>query len=69
MSAGRERDADAPEDPANVRGSGDERADGRPTGDDGDRLKAGQSHGSAPTVAPEEEGHEPTTEHGPGSDL
>ena len=31
-----------PKDPASVRGSGDERADGRPTGDDGDRLKAGR---------------------------
>ena len=58
-----------PEDPGDARGPGGERSDGRPTGDDGDRLKAGRDQESVPTVAPEEEGHEPATEHAPGSDL
>ena len=59
----------SPEDPASTRAAGGERSDGRPTGDDDDRLKAGKDQRTAPTVAPEERGHEPSTEHGPGADL
>jgi hypothetical protein len=44
--------------------------DGRPTGlPDADGLRAGRSSESAPTVAPEERGETPATEHAPGGDL
>lgn len=46
-----------------------ERQDGRPTGTDDGALKPGISQPEAPTVAPEEEGSTPTTEHAPGADL
>jgi hypothetical protein len=54
--------------PDEVRDDDGERADGRPTGrttDDGLKPREGEQ----PTVAPEELGHHPTTEHGPGGDL
>ena len=55
--------------PKEIRDAKDERQDGRPTGaprkaDDPDRRT--EEH---PTVAPEEEGGSPSTEHGPGGDL
>jgi hypothetical protein len=63
------RDDSTPEDPADSRDRAGERSDGRPTGDDDDRLKAGRDPQAVPTVAPEEEGHAPATEHAPGADL
>lgn len=60
---------DALERPETIRDDHDERRDGRPTGPDQDGLRPGADHQSAPTVAPEEEGATPTTEHAPGSDL
>ena len=47
-----------------------EEKSGRPTAPpDEDGLRAGQSHEEAPTVAPEEQGQTPETEHAPGGDL
>jgi hypothetical protein len=43
---------------------------GRPTGPmDPNGLRPGQAQETAPTVAPEERGEHPTTEHGPAGDL
>jgi hypothetical protein len=43
---------------------------GRPTAPpDDDGLRAGQTQQEAPTVAPEEQGETPETEHAPGGDL
>jgi hypothetical protein len=55
------------EDPDQIRNTSDERRDGRPTGRDVDT--AGAPHEPIPTVAPEEEGGSPSTEHAPGGDL
>ena len=47
-----------------------EEKSGRPSAPpDEDGLRAGQSHHEAPTVAPEERGETPETEHAPGGDL
>ena len=47
-----------------------EEKSGRPTGPpDADGLRAGRSHREAPTIAPEERGETPETEHAPGGDL
>lgn len=60
---------DALERPEDIRDAHDERQDGRPTGPDQDGLRPGTEQPAAPTVAPEEEGATPSTEHAPGSDL
>ena len=44
------------------------RGDGRPT-TPGDPLEQAPPADAVPTVAPEEEGATPTTEHAPGADL
>jgi hypothetical protein len=54
--------------PKDVRGVDGTRADGRPT-DPHQPIESKRPHGDVPTVAPEEEGHKPTTEHAPGGDL
>lgn len=52
--------------PARIRSADGQRRDGRPAEpDDPDTMTAPE----APTVAPEEEGKTPTTEHAPGADL
>jgi hypothetical protein len=58
------------ENPDEIHNANDERRDGRPTGGgEGAAESAGVPHEDAPTVAPEEEGGSPTTEHAPGGDL
>jgi hypothetical protein len=52
-----------------IRTRNDQRRDGRPTGTSDEGLQPGADHGSVPTVAPEEEGGSPSTEHAPGADL
>jgi hypothetical protein len=57
------------EHPDRVVGPDGSRGDGRPTSAAG-RPDADQPEsGKFPTVAPEEEGATPTTEHAPGADL
>lgn len=53
--------------PEEIRDDTGARKDRRPTGDDEDGLRPGQDHQEAPTVAPEEAGHQPSTEHAPGA--
>ncbi|HET9457969.1 MAG TPA: hypothetical protein VFO78_11540 [Candidatus Limnocylindrales bacterium] len=50
---------------------GEERADGRPSGVTGGHASPDQvpSADAVPTVAPEERGETPDTEHAPGADL
>ena len=59
------------QDPERVRDADDERADGRPTGqNEPTGLKPPEGPASDhPTEAPEEHGQLPTTEHAPGGDL
>jgi hypothetical protein len=57
------------EKPADIRDGTGARKDGRPTGKDDEGLRPGVDHDEAPTVAPEEQGQIPSTEHGPGADL
>ena len=57
------------EDPDRIRDASGERNDGRPTGRQGDADEPGVAGEAVPTVAPEEEGGSPSTEHAPGSDL
>ncbi len=54
--------------PDQVEGPDGTRGDGRPTGQT-DPLEEAPPANAVPTVAPEEEGATPTTEHAPGSDL
>lgn len=54
--------------PDQIRDRDGERQDGRPT-EHIDADQPGKLDKDAPTVAPEEKGHTPTTEHGPGADL
>ena len=54
--------------PQDVRGVDGTRADGRPTRPD-QPLEPRSRDSDAPTVAPEEQGEHPTTEHAPGGDL
>ncbi|MEJ7748230.1 MAG: hypothetical protein WKF56_02945 [Candidatus Limnocylindrales bacterium] len=56
------------EQPERIQAPDGTRGDGRPTGQ-GDELIPGRPHEEVPTIAPEEEGSMPTTEHAPGSDL
>lgn len=53
--------------PQSVTGPDGTRADGRPTTID--PLVDAPKADAVPTVAPEEEGDAPTTEHAPGADL
>jgi hypothetical protein len=55
--------------PQEVRAPDDQRRDGRPTATDKTGIQPGVAHHEAPTVAPEEEGEVPSTEHAPGGDL
>ena len=57
--------------PEEIRGEDGQRKDGRPTGpkDEETGLRPGAPAESQPTVAPEETGGTPTTEHAPGGDL
>jgi hypothetical protein len=57
------------EQPKQIRDAKDERQDGRPTHADHTTGGTGMPNADHPTVAPEEEGGSPTTEHGPGGDL
>ena len=57
------------EDPQEVRAPDDQRRDGRPTAGHKTGIHPGVAHDEAPTVAPEEEGETPSTEHAPGGDL
>jgi len=57
------------EHPDEIRGPGDERRDGRPSDGPLETPKPADGARSAPTVAPEEEGGSPSTEHAPGGDL
>lgn len=56
--------------PDQVRAADGQRRDGRPAEAHGGDEEAGRPpQPEAPTVAPEEEGETPTTEHAPGADL
>ena len=57
------------EEPDEIRDATGERRDGRPTGADGNDDRPGASQEAVPTVAPEEEGGSPSTEHAPGGGL
>jgi hypothetical protein len=62
--------ADEPLDrPHEIDGPDDERRDGRPTTAPTEGVGAGRPADETPTVAPEEQGGKPSTEHAPGSDL
>ena len=54
--------------PKEVREPDGSRGDGRPT-DHPDAIRNRTPADQAPTVAPEEQGDRPTTEHAPGGDL
>ena len=60
---------EALERPHEIDGPDDQRRDGRPTTAPAEGVGAGKPADETPTVAPEEEGGEPSTEHAPGSDL
>ena len=55
--------------PDRVVGPDGSRGDGRPTAEVGHPDAVEPQAGNFPTVAPEEEGETPTTEHAPGADL
>ena len=55
--------------PHEIDGPDGERRDGRPTTGETEDVSSGQSAQEAPTVAPEERGGTPSTEHAPGGDL
>jgi hypothetical protein len=57
------------EHPVDHRAPDGQRRDGRPTDPHAEGIAEDVPHESAPTVAPEEEGGSPTTEHAPGGDL
>lgn len=52
-----------------IDGPDDERRDGRPTTAPTEGVGAARPADETPTVAPEEQGGKPSTEHAPGSDL
>ncbi len=68
MTDGPDRDNEL-ERPHEIDGPDDQRRDGRPTSAPTDGIGAGKPADETPTIAPEEQGHEPSTEHAPGSDL
>ena len=55
--------------PQEIRDAKDERQDGRPTSTPRTSNEPNPRSDEHPTVAPEEEGGTPATEHGPGGDL
>ncbi len=55
--------------PEDIDGPDGQRRDGRPTSGTTDEVEAGQPADETPTVAPEEQGSTPSTEHAPGGDL
>lgn len=57
------------EQPKEIDGPDGERRDGRPTSGVTDDVESGRPAEATPTVAPEEEGGTPSTEHAPGGDL
>jgi hypothetical protein len=57
------------EHPESVRGPDGERRDGRPAIDKDEGIGTDIPQEEAETVAPEEQGGAPTTEHAPGADL
>lgn len=57
------------EDPKSIRRPNAERRDGRPSTETDEGIGAGIPQRDAETVAPEEKGRAPTTEHAPGADL
>ena len=57
------------EDPKSVRGADGQRRDGRPVTDKDDGIGTDIPQEQAETVAPEEKGGSPSTEHAPGADL
>jgi hypothetical protein len=57
------------EHPDEIRTPDGERSDGRPSGGTIDDRKPAEDGGAQPTVAPEEKGGSPSTEHAPGADL
>lgn len=57
------------EEPEQIRDPEGQRRDGRPTKDPIGEADPDVGDGAAPTVAPEEKGGAPTTEHAPGADL
>ena len=61
--------SDALENPSDARATDFQRRDGRPTDPNDEGIADDVPHDAAPTVAPEEEGGSPTTEHAPGGDL
>ena len=60
-------DQESLERPESIRDDDRQRRDGRPTNETLD--DDGADANSTPTVAPEEQGGAPSTEHGPGGDL
>jgi hypothetical protein len=57
------------EEPEQIRDDSGQRSDGRPTDPEDPGRPAWDSPEAVPTVAPEEEGGTPSTEHGPGGSL
>ena len=57
------------EEPDQIRTPDGQRRDGRPSQGTIDDPKPAEIAGGHPTVAPEETGGSPSTEHAPGSDL
>ena len=57
------------EQPDRVVGPDGSRGDGRPTGEVGHPDSIEPEAATFPTVAPEEEGETPSTDHAPGADL
>lgn len=55
--------------PKEIDGPDGERRDGRPTSGVTDDVESGRPAEATPTVAPEEKGGAPSTEHAPGGDL
>ena len=65
-----DRTANDLEEPDQIRAPDGQRRDGRPSDGTIDAPEPADHGGmKAPTVAPEEEGGSPSTEHAPGSDL
>ena len=57
------------EHPDEIRTPDGERNDGRPSGTDDAGIRPNGPESDLPTVAPEERGGTPPTEHAPGADL
>jgi hypothetical protein len=55
--------------PDEIDGPDGQRRDGRPTSGETEDVAAGRPAAATPTVAPEERGGTPSTEHAPGGDL